>query len=99
MSRSATEALQAWIAASTSAALVAVDTETTGLDEMRADLVGVSLALAPGRPAYIPLGHVTGDGDLLRRGECAPPARSTADGAGALKPVLEDPRSSRSART
>ena len=40
--------------------VVAIDTETTSLDEMQADLVGISLAVAPGRACYIPLGHVRG---------------------------------------
>ena len=51
------EALRAWIAAIHEAGVVAVDTETTALDEMRAELVGVSLAVAPGRAAYVPLAH------------------------------------------
>ncbi|MEE8189815.1 MAG: 5'-3' exonuclease H3TH domain-containing protein, partial [Kiloniellales bacterium] len=50
-------ALQAWIVAATEQGSVAVDTETTSLDALSADLVGVSLALAPGRACYIPLGH------------------------------------------
>ena len=37
---------------------VAIDTETTSLHIMQAELVGVSLALAPGKAAYIPIGHV-----------------------------------------
>jgi DNA polymerase-1 len=36
---------------------LAVDTETTGLDPMRADLVGISLSDAPGRGYYLPVGH------------------------------------------
>lgn len=51
------DALKEWIAAALAAGIVAVDTETTSLDSMRAELVGVSLALAPGRACYIPLGH------------------------------------------
>ena len=56
------DALRAWVAAIHEAGVVAVDTETTALDEMRADLVGVSLAVAPGRACYVPLAHraVTG---------------------------------------
>jgi DNA polymerase-1 len=34
-----------------------VDTETNSLDANQAELVGVSLALEPGRAAYVPLGH------------------------------------------
>jgi DNA polymerase-1 len=89
------ETLEAWVAEATGAGLVAVDTETTGLDAMRAELVGVSLALAPGRACYIPLAHrppggegeldLGGGGDLLA-GQ-VPLDRALA----ALKPLLEDP--------
>ena len=51
------DALRAWVAAIHQTGLVAVDTETTSLDEMRADLVGISLATAPGRACYVPLAH------------------------------------------
>ncbi|MCC6717173.1 MAG: DNA polymerase I [Acetobacteraceae bacterium] len=51
------EALHAWIAAARAAGTVAVDTETDNLDAMRANLVGISLATAPGRACYIPLRH------------------------------------------
>ena len=43
------------------------DTETTSLDAMQADLVGVSLAVAPGRACYIPLQH-RGEADLFGGG-------------------------------
>jgi DNA polymerase-1 len=55
------DALKAWIEAATSAGIVAVDTETTSLDSMRADLVGVSLAIVPGKACYIPLAHRSPD--------------------------------------
>ena len=54
--------LDAWIARAFEAGVVAFDTETTSLDPMRADLVGVSLAVAPGDACYIPIGHVQGEG-------------------------------------
>ncbi|MEO1065994.1 MAG: DNA polymerase I [Pseudomonadota bacterium] len=64
------DALDRWIAEATEKGVVAVDTETTSLDEMRAELVGISLAVEPGHAAYIPLAHVTdGEGDLLGGGE------------------------------
>ncbi len=50
--------LESWIAEATLLGEVAVDTETTSLDASLAELVGVSLALEPGRACYIPLGHV-----------------------------------------
>lgn len=56
-----TEALESWIARATSAGLVAVDTETTSLDAMQAELVGISLAVAPGLACYIPVGHRPAD--------------------------------------
>ena len=51
------DALQTWIAEASTAGIVAVDTETDSLDAMRATLVGISLATAPGRACYIPLRH------------------------------------------
>ncbi len=51
------ERLQAWIERAFAARLVAFDTETSALDAMQADLVGVSLALGPNDACYIPLGH------------------------------------------
>jgi DNA polymerase I len=50
-------AFDRWLAAIDSAALTALDTETTSLDEMQAELVGVSLSIEPGRGCYIPLAH------------------------------------------
>ncbi|MAF95840.1 MAG: DNA polymerase I [Rhodospirillaceae bacterium] len=50
-------ALKAWIGEATRAGVLAVDTETTSLDAMRAELVGVSLSIEPGRACYIPLAH------------------------------------------
>ena len=49
--------LDAWLEALASADRFAFDTETTGLDYMSAELVGISVAVAPGRAAYIPLEH------------------------------------------
>ncbi|HSR56028.1 MAG TPA: DNA polymerase, partial [Alphaproteobacteria bacterium] len=54
------EALNAWIDAAIEQGRVAVDTETTSLDAMRAELVGVSLALEAGKACYIPLAHKAG---------------------------------------
>ena len=51
------EALDRWIARAFAARVVAVDTETSSLDAMQADLVGVSLCTGPGEACYIPLGH------------------------------------------
>ncbi len=50
-------ALKDWIARATEAGQVAVDTETTSLNPMTAELVGVSLAIEPGAACYVPLAH------------------------------------------
>ena len=57
-------ALDKWIAAAMDQGFVCVDTETDSLDAMQAKIVGVSLALAPGKACYIPLAH-KGAGDGL----------------------------------
>ena len=51
------EALKSWVAAATKSGVVAIDTETDGLDAMRANLVGLSLSCEPGRACYVPLRH------------------------------------------
>ncbi|MEE8246305.1 MAG: DNA polymerase I [Alphaproteobacteria bacterium] len=86
-------ALEAWIAAAAEHGMVAVDTETTSLDALSADLVGVSLAL-PGRACYIPLGHTApeGDGGLDLDGPAETPRQIPLKQAlDALKPLLADP--------
>ncbi|KAB2895781.1 MAG: DNA polymerase I, partial [Dokdonella sp.] len=49
--------LAAWVERLRQAALIAFDTETTSLDPMQAQLVGLSFAVEPGAACYIPLGH------------------------------------------
>ena len=84
--------LQVWIDRATQAGLVAFDTETTSLDPIQADLVGVSLAVAPGEACYIPLGHRKGAGDDLFGGGEKLPGQMDADKALALlRPLLEAP--------
>ena len=56
--------LAQWIAQATEQGFVAVDTETDGLEPGQRHLVGVSLALAPGKACYIPLGHGANKTDL-----------------------------------
>ncbi len=53
-----------WIAEATRRGTVAVDSETTALDPVRAELVGLSLALEPGLACYVPVGHKVGEGLL-----------------------------------
>ncbi len=82
--------LQAWIAEMRGVGHVAVDTETTSLDEMQAELVGISLCVHAGRAAYIPLGHKQGGGDLFGSTDLVPGQLPMPDVLTALKPVLED---------
>ncbi len=88
------DALASWIAEAEEAGVVAVDTETTSLDALRADLVGISLAVTPGRACYIPLGHrsAAGEGGLDLDGAGKAPKQIPLDRAlAALKPLLADP--------
>lgn len=85
-------ALDRWIAQIRHRGYVAVDTETTGLDEMRADLVGISLCVVPGQACYIPLTHKSSVSDDLFGSDDLAPGQMPMDQAlAALKPVLEDP--------
>ncbi|NYS25754.1 DNA polymerase I [Rhodobacteraceae bacterium 2376] len=83
--------LERWIADIHEAGFVALDTETTALDEMRAELVGISLAVAPGRACYVPLAHTVGEGDLFGGAALAEGQMDRDAALAALKPVLEDP--------
>ncbi|WP_347836148.1 DNA polymerase I [uncultured Planktomarina sp.] len=84
-------ALQAWIDRIYARGYVAVDTETTGLNEMRADLVGVSLCVEAGEAAYLPLTHRAGQSDDLFGTDALAEGQMDHDTALAmLKPMLED---------
>jgi DNA polymerase-1 len=83
-------ALDAWIARVREAGIVAIDAETDALSSALAELVGVSLAVAPGEACYIPVRHEEAEGLAL----------GAADGLGQLpletvierlKPLLQDP--------
>jgi len=93
------KALERWIAEAAAAGVVAVDTETTSLDPLRAELVGVSLSVDAGAACYIPLAHRQGAPEVHLAGELD----LAGDGGGvvkgqiprdkalkALKPLLED---------
>ena len=93
------ERLSAWVDEATAQGFVAVDTETTSLEASKATLVGVSLAVAPGRACYIPLRHrgaMAGQGDLL--GDLLAPAQDAPEivqmdfdeALGLLKPLFEN---------
>ncbi len=92
------EALQPWIDKAVKQGLVAVDTETTSLDQTRAELVGISLSLQQGAACYIPVGHVapgaTTSLDLLEQANAdaeRPPQIALQTALDRLKPVLSDP--------
>jgi DNA polymerase I len=78
--------LAAVVAECRRAPLVALDTETTALDPMRAELVGMSLAVAPGRSWYLPFAHEPPDGELA--GGTAP-RNLPPLGSEALAPLVE----------
>ncbi|MEO8654553.1 MAG: DNA polymerase I, partial [Ramlibacter sp.] len=71
-----------WLARIAAAELVAVDTETSSLDEMLAEIIGVSFSVQPGEAAYIPLAHSYGD---------APEQLPRDEVLARLKPWLENP--------
>ena len=79
------ERLEAWIERAVAARLVAVDTETSSLDAMQADLVGMSLALGPNDACYIPFAH--GGSDMFDE---KPQQVDREAALAALKPLLAD---------
>ena len=84
-------ALQRWIDAVYERGVVAIDTETTSLDEMKAKLVGISLCVHAGQACYIPLGHRAGMGDLFGASKLVEGQMPIAQALALLKPMLEDP--------
>lgn len=76
------KAFRKWLEKISKAELVAIDTETTSLDYMQAELVGISLAVETGSAAYIPVAH-----DYPG----APEQLARDDVLSAMKPFLEDP--------
>ena len=75
------ENFDAWLEKLRAAKLICIDTETTSLDPMRAEIVGVSFAVEPGHAAYVPVAHeYPGAPTQLRRD----------DVLAAFKPLLED---------
>jgi len=84
------ETLRVWLADARETGVLSIDTETTSLYPMEAELVGFSIATRPGKAAYVPLAHRNGTGDLLGGGELLPGQIPFADAVAALKPVLAD---------
>lgn len=75
--------LKEWVSRAKASMLVAVDTETSALDSMAADLVGISLALGPNDACYIPLAH--GGTDMFAE---KPDQIALEDALAALRPLL-----------
>ena len=85
-------ALQPWIDNAYARGYVAVDTETTGLNDMIADLVGISMCTEAGKACYIPLAHKdAGTDDLFGSDDLAEGQIDLEAAIAALKPLLEDP--------
>ena len=94
--------LNAWIARARDLGYVAIDTETTSLDPMQAELCGFSLALAPNEACYVPVSHRQGgDGNGgLFQGESRPRSNFRTRRARRHQAVcLKTKACSRSART
>lgn len=86
--------LEHWIARAHETGVVAVDTETTSLDPMQAELCGFSLAVAPNEACYVPLRHRAGGGggaDSLFDTGLVPGQIPEPAALAAIKPLLEDP--------
>ena len=82
-------ALADWLARVRDRGAVALAAETTADDEMRAELVGLGMAIGPGEAAYLPLGHVAGDAGLF--GAPAEGQVPLAEALALLEPMLGDP--------
>jgi DNA polymerase-1 len=83
--------LDEYIAAAFEQGAIAIDTETSSLRTMRAELAGISLCVTPGRACYIPLRHRgEGSGDLFGGGDLLPGQLPEAQVLARLKPLLED---------
>jgi len=87
------DALRAWADAAREAGAFALDTETDGLDAMRAGLIGISLAVAPGRACYVPLGHAIAPPELAlaEPTQVVAPQLPLASVIAILGPLLTDP--------
>lgn len=82
--------LKTWVEEARRKGVVCVDTETTGLTPAKADLVGISLSLAPGTGAYVPVGHRAPAGDLLDGPSVKLEQMNLREALDILKPLLED---------
>ncbi|MFA5902227.1 MAG: DNA polymerase I, partial [Hyphomicrobium sp.] len=83
--------LEAWIGKAYDAGHVAFDTETTSIDPMVAELVGFSMAVAPGEACYVPLSHRASAGSFDFGDHDGIVQVPLVDAVALLKPLLEDP--------
>lgn len=81
--------LERWITKAEAQGYVCVDTETTSLSELQAELVGVAMALTPGEACYIPVAHRTAEGLDFSQAKIIQLPREAV--LAKLKPLLEDP--------
>jgi DNA polymerase I len=85
-------ALEAWIARARAAGAVAFDTETDALSSSRAELCGISLAVASGQACYVPVGHAhEHEGGLALEAPADLDQVPLETAISLLKPLLEDP--------
>ncbi|MGD9784802.1 MAG: DNA polymerase I [Hyphomicrobiaceae bacterium] len=83
--------LKRWIAVCREAGRFAVTVEMSRADPMRAEVVGVGLAVAPGLAGYVPVGHRVGASDLFGGGGLAEGQMAASEALALLRPLLEDP--------
>jgi DNA polymerase-1 len=85
------ERLEAWITKAYEAGRVAFDTETTSIDPMVAELVGFSMAVAPGEACYVPLGHRASSEAFDFGAHDGIVQIPVVEALALLKPLLEEP--------
>ncbi len=85
------EQLDAYIAAAFETGAIAIDTETSSLQTMEAELIGISLCSVPGNACYIPLRHrAESEGELFSHDDLLPGQLPEPEVIARLKPLLED---------
>ena len=82
--------LNRWVKKIYQRGYVAVDTETTGLNDMIVDLVGICLSVEIGEACYIPLGHTNGEDDLFGGASLCSGQINLEEALTILRPVLQD---------
>ncbi|MDA7738382.1 DNA polymerase I [Amylibacter sp.] len=83
--------LNRWVTKIYQRGYVAVDTETTGLNDMIVDLVGICLSVEIGEACYIPVGHTNGEDDLFGGASLCNGQINLDEALEILRPILQDP--------